>query len=94
MRLNPGSKDVLIGANDPAGSIFEIPQDGGPPLKMTGFSRFITTKAVGLLLPAEHDGPEVDRGSLPRRQFCRGRRGRRRARPRVRRSSTTRRGHE
>ena len=46
VRLNPGSKDPLIGANEPAGSIFEIPQEGGPPLKMTGFSRFITTKAA------------------------------------------------
>ena len=46
VRLNPKSKDVLIGANDPADSIFEIPRAGGPPLKLTGFSRFITTKAA------------------------------------------------
>ena len=46
VRLNPGSKDALVGANDPAASVFEIPQDGGPPLKVTGFSRFITTKAA------------------------------------------------
>ena len=46
VRLNPGSKDALVGANDPAASVFEIPQHGGPPLKVTGFSRFITTKAV------------------------------------------------
>ena len=46
VRLNPQSKDVIIGANDSAESIFEIPQADGPPLKVTGFSRFITTKAA------------------------------------------------
>ena len=46
VRLNPGSKDALVGANDPAASVFEVPQDGRPPLKVTGFSRFITTKAT------------------------------------------------
>ena len=46
VRLNPKSKDVIVGGNDPADSVFEIPQAGGPPLKFTGFSRFITTKAV------------------------------------------------
>ena len=46
VRLNPKSKVVIIGANDPAESVFEIPQADGPPLKLTGFSPFITTKAV------------------------------------------------
>ncbi len=46
IRLNPRSKDVLIGANDSADSIFEIPREDDPPLTMTGFSRFITTKAA------------------------------------------------
>jgi deferrochelatase/peroxidase EfeB len=45
VRLNPRSKDVLIGANDSTDSVFEIPQADGPPLKVSGFSRFITTKA-------------------------------------------------
>jgi hypothetical protein len=35
---------VLIGANDPADSIFEIRQPGGaPPWKITGFSGFLPT---------------------------------------------------
>lgn len=46
MRLNPKSKDVFIGTNNPADSVFEIPQAGGPPLKITGFSSFVTTRAV------------------------------------------------
>jgi deferrochelatase/peroxidase EfeB len=46
VRLNPNSKDPIIGKNDPAQSVFEIPQAGGPPLKITGFSAFVTTKAV------------------------------------------------
>lgn len=47
VRLNPKSKDVLIGTNDPTDSIFEIRQPGGaPPLKITGFSSFVTTRAV------------------------------------------------
>jgi deferrochelatase/peroxidase EfeB len=47
VRLNPKSKDVIVGTNDSAESIFEIPQPGGaPPLKITGFSSFVTTQAV------------------------------------------------
>ena len=47
VRLNPKSKDVVIGDNDPADSIFEIRQpDGAPPLRLTGISRFVTTQAV------------------------------------------------
>ena len=47
VRLNPKSKDVLSGANDPKDSIFEIRQPGNAPtLKITGFSRFVTTRAV------------------------------------------------
>ena len=46
VRLNPKSKDVLIGNLDPAQSVFEVPQAGGPPLKLSGFSRFTTTKAA------------------------------------------------
>jgi len=46
IRLNPNSKDPIIGVNDPAQSVFEIPQAGGPPLRITGFSAFVTTRAV------------------------------------------------
>ena len=46
VRLNPKSKDVMIGSNDSTESIFDIPQAGGPPLRITGFSRFVTTKAA------------------------------------------------
>jgi deferrochelatase/peroxidase EfeB len=47
VRLNPKSKDPMIGTQDPAESIFVIPQaNGAPPIKITGFSTFIKTKAA------------------------------------------------
>jgi hypothetical protein len=47
VRLPRNSKDPMIGAQDPAESIFVIPQaDGAPPIKVTGFSTFVTTKAA------------------------------------------------
>jgi deferrochelatase/peroxidase EfeB len=47
VRLHPKSKDPLIGTNNPSESIFVIPQaNGAPPIKITGFSSFITTKAA------------------------------------------------
>lgn len=47
VRLDPKSKDPMIGTQDPAESIFVIPQpNGAPPIKITGFSSFITTKAA------------------------------------------------
>jgi len=47
VRLHPKSKDPLIGTQDPTESIFVIPQaHGAPPIKITGFSSFITTKAA------------------------------------------------
>jgi deferrochelatase/peroxidase EfeB len=47
VRLHPKSKDPMIGTQDPAESIFVIPQaDGAPPIKITGFSSFTTTKAA------------------------------------------------
>lgn len=46
VRLNPRSKDPVIGMNDPADSVFDIPQSSGPPLKITGFNRFTTTRGV------------------------------------------------
>ena len=46
VRLNPKSKDPLIGSNDPATSGFDIPREDGPPLRITGFSSFVTTRAV------------------------------------------------
>ena len=54
VRLNPKSKDPLIGTQDPAESIFVIPQaNGGPPIEVTGFSSFATTKASAyLFLPS------------------------------------------
>ncbi len=54
VRLPPKSKDPLIGAQDPRESIFLIPQtDGSPPIKITGFPSFTTTKAAAYcFLPA------------------------------------------
>ena len=47
VRLNPKSKDPMIGAQDPAESVFVIPQtSGAAPIKITGFSSFTTTKAA------------------------------------------------
>jgi deferrochelatase/peroxidase EfeB len=47
VRLHPKSKDPMIGTQDPAESIFVIPRaNGAPPIKITGFSSFITTKAA------------------------------------------------
>jgi deferrochelatase/peroxidase EfeB len=46
VRLNAKSKDVMIGTNNPADSIFEIRKTEGPPLKITGFPDFVTTQAV------------------------------------------------
>ena len=47
VRLNPKSKDPMIGVQDPAESIFVIPQaNGAPPIKITSFSCFVTTKAA------------------------------------------------
>ncbi len=47
VRLPQKSKDPMIGTQDPAESIFVIPQsNGGPPIKITGFSSFTTTKAA------------------------------------------------
>jgi deferrochelatase/peroxidase EfeB len=47
VRLNPKAKDPIIGTQDPAESVFVIPQAGGaPPIKITGFSSFTTTRAA------------------------------------------------
>jgi deferrochelatase/peroxidase EfeB len=47
VRLHPKSKDPIIGTQDPTESIFVIPQaNDTPPIKITGFSSFITTKAA------------------------------------------------
>jgi Dyp-type peroxidase family len=54
VRLDPKSKDPLIGTQDRAESIFVIPQaDGGPPIEVTGLSSFVTTKAAAyVFLPS------------------------------------------
>jgi deferrochelatase/peroxidase EfeB len=47
VRLHPESKDPMVGTQDPATSIFVIPQaSGAPPIKITGFSSFVTTRAA------------------------------------------------
>ena len=47
VRLHPKSKDPMIGTQDPADSIFVIPQpDGAPAIKVTGLSTFVATKAA------------------------------------------------
>lgn len=46
VRLNPKSKDPIIGTLDPAEDTFDIPHSNGPPIKIRGLSSFITTKAA------------------------------------------------
>ena len=47
VRLDPKSRDPMIGTQDPADSIFVIPQaNGAPPIKITGLMSFTTTKAA------------------------------------------------
>jgi deferrochelatase/peroxidase EfeB len=46
VRLPPKSKDPMIGMQNPDSSVFVIPQaDGQAPIKVTGFSNFVTTRA-------------------------------------------------
>jgi hypothetical protein len=54
VRLHPQSKDPLIGTQDPAESLFVIPQaHGGPPIEVTGLSSFVTTRAAAyVFLPS------------------------------------------
>jgi deferrochelatase/peroxidase EfeB len=53
-RLNPKSKDPMAGTQDPAESIFVIPQaNGGQPIEVTGLLSFTTTKAAAyVFLPS------------------------------------------
>jgi hypothetical protein len=47
VRLHPKSKDPMIGTQDPAESVFVIPQaDGTLPIKINGLSNFVSTKAA------------------------------------------------
>jgi Dyp-type peroxidase family len=47
VRLPPKSKDPMIGTQDPADSIFVIPQPhGAPAIKVEGLSTFVSTKAA------------------------------------------------
>jgi hypothetical protein len=47
VRLNPKSKDPMIGTQNPEESIFVIPQPNGAlPIKITGLLTFVTTKAA------------------------------------------------
>lgn len=47
VRLDPKSKDPMIGTQNPEESEFVIPQPfGAPPLKLRGFNSFVTTKAA------------------------------------------------
>jgi len=47
VRLNPKSKYPMFGTQDPAESIFVIPQRiGATPTKITGFSSFVSTRAA------------------------------------------------
>ena len=51
VRLNPKSKDPMIGTQDPAESIFVIPQaDGAPPIKGHRVLNFYYDESCGLLL--------------------------------------------
>jgi deferrochelatase/peroxidase EfeB len=46
-RLDPHSKGVITGMNNPTDSVFEIRRaDGEPPLRITGFGSFATTRGA------------------------------------------------
>jgi deferrochelatase/peroxidase EfeB len=45
-RLDPHARGVLTGTNNPPDSVFEAPQPSGPPLRITGFGSFVTTRAT------------------------------------------------
>ncbi len=45
VRLPPQSRDPMIGTQDPAESLFVIPQPGGA-LRLTGLTSFVTTRAA------------------------------------------------
>jgi deferrochelatase/peroxidase EfeB len=45
-RLNPKSRDLVTSRDSEGENVFEIPQaNGAPPLAITGFSSFVTTRA-------------------------------------------------
>jgi deferrochelatase/peroxidase EfeB len=47
VRLNPKSKDPMIGTQNPVESVFVIPRaNGAPPIKVTGLTTFVKTKAA------------------------------------------------
>jgi Dyp-type peroxidase family len=47
VRLPPKSKDPMIGTQDPAESLFVIPQpNGAPSIRINGLSTFVSTKAA------------------------------------------------
>jgi len=46
VRLPPMSKDPMIGTQNPAESIFAIPHADAEPIRITGFSSFVRTKAA------------------------------------------------
>ena len=54
VRLHPQSRDPLISAHDAGENLFVMPQaNGEPPIEVTGFSSFITTKAAAyVFLPS------------------------------------------
>ena len=55
VRLHPKSKDPMIGTQDPAESIFVIPQaNGAPPIKITGLLELRDHEGGGVLLSAQH----------------------------------------
>ena len=54
VRLHPKSKDPMIGTQDPAESIFVIPQpDGAPSIKLTGLDHLRDNEGRRILFPAE-----------------------------------------
>ena len=53
VRLHPQSKDPLIGTQDRRKAFRDPSGDGGPPIKVTGLSTFVTTKAAAyVFLPS------------------------------------------
>ena len=55
VRLHPDSRDPLTGTQDPAESIFVIPQaDGSPPIEVTGLVKLRYDEGGGVRVSAQH----------------------------------------
>ncbi len=70
VRLNPKSKDPMIGTQDPAESIFVIPQANGERHQDSGLLKLCNDEGGCVLLSAEHHSGEVYFQTVTRFSCC------------------------